>query len=152
IYTPDSDTYHSLTILPPFSVESLYKVTGQPLKNHWKPIAVEYYPAVKAGDFPQLASHVPVLTERALEKLRPLIAQYVEILPLIGKSPGMPPLHALNVRSLDCLDAARAEVSYLPDGKPIFVSNYAFRADVLGDIGIFRIKDLELSHCFVSES
>jgi hypothetical protein len=152
IYTCDSDTYHSLTILPPSSAKDLYKVTGPPLKNRWKPLAVDYDRTVTAGDFPRLTGHVPVFDQKALNVLRPLVESCAEILPLVGKAPDMPLLFALNVRSIDCLDPERAEITALPDGKPIFVAKYAFRKDVLGDTPLFRIQHLELSNCFVSEA
>jgi hypothetical protein len=152
IYTTDSDTYHTLNLVAPSSFKDLYKITGKPLGSLWKPVSVASYLVTRAGDFPHLSSHVPVFTSHAMSSLGALIEPFVERLPLNSTTPGLCGLTALNVQSLDCLDHERADVEYLPNGKPIYVDTYAFHAEVVKERPIFRVQHLELTRCFVSEA
>ena len=154
----DSDRFRTLCILPPRSTRDLYSLTGAPAGASWQPLPVEWEPlrrrdkGVKVGNFAQLISCLLTMDKMALDALGPLLDPHVEWLPLEVQR-GMPALFTAHpLRSLECLDMARAEEPVFYEGRLLGVNRYAFLPEIIGDLPIFRIRHLELSHVFVSEA
>ena len=150
VFTPDSDRYDSLSLAESVPYEALYWHGGEALGSSWKPLSVILHPGNKPGEFPSLASHVPVFSERALTTLSPLIGEGIEALPLHCESRG--PLFAIHVLDLlDCLDEANSKVDRDPDGDVMFIEKYRFRKRVVRGKHIFRWHEAPLYEVFVSE-
>lgn len=43
---------------------------------------------------------------------------------------------------LDCLDVERSDFARKPDGAPYILKEWHFKADVIGDVPIFRFEDV----------
>lgn len=148
-FYPDSDTYDSVDMA--LEHDPSLAFDGRLLADSYQPIEVEVDPLGKRGDFPHMALHVPVCTDRALAVIRPLLPPGSEILPLVVRPPEYGPLHALNIPVFDALDREKAE--FEDDGYDmISVDTFAFREDVLGGAAIFRIKGLHLSYCYMNDA
>jgi hypothetical protein len=125
---------------------------GAPAQQPWVPVPVKLDPVPRKtraqahGDYPSFLESV--VTERALDVLRPLIADCVEILPLAYP---VEPLFLLNVlRVIDCLDYERAVYHRYSDGTPGAIERYAFKPGSTDGHHIFKIKRYE-SWTFVSD-
>jgi hypothetical protein len=104
-------------------------------------------------DFVSWMHSAPVLSERAVTALEPLIGEYCEFLPLIevrGKQ-----LFALNVVSVvDCLDRGGSDILYSSSNpmRILQVSSYAFAEERLQEgLPIFKIPE-ELGAVFVRKA
>lgn len=149
IYTPESNTFDSLSLVNAKDSRRLLMFTGASLVATWKPLSVRPYPGKQRGDFPSLAGHVPVFSERAVAALHPVIANAVEVLPL--KSPG-PELFAINVLTItDCLDEGRSALERDPSGNVWLISQYAFDPQCLEGKHIFKLRQAPLYKVFVSD-
>ncbi len=93
-------------------------------------------------DFVSWMLSAPVISQRAKEALEPIIAPYVEMLPLVqlrGKQ-----YYAVNVlRLVDCLDRKRSDIVYSPTdpGRIIDIFETFFITDYLEDVPIFKIPE-----------
>ena len=152
LYQSDSDTYHVLAPRPPTAPADLLRLRGEPIRDTWKPLAVRLELVNKPGDFPRFAGHIPVLSDRALTTLSPLVNDYVEVLPLNLEDTRFGDVHALHVLPvLDCLDPEKAIVKRFDDGTILSIRHYAFREEAIAGAPLFRIKGYEFSHCYVSD-
>ena len=143
--------YQSLVLADGAHWPRLWEFTGRPLSAEWAPVRVEHYPVGERGDFPHLASHVPVLSERAWPALEPLIGSAVEALPLLAEDDER--YLALNVLSvLDCLDEERAVVEHPAGDEQMWISHYAFRPGAVGGHPIFKVRHAELKHVLASDA
>lgn len=151
IYTivPESDIYHSLLLESSNDWDVFQQFDGRKLGDSWTPIPVKIYRSLEAGDFPSLASHVPVFSRRALQSLSPLIGDCIEALPLKNN---VEELYAINVLDVvDCLDYSRSEFKYFSDGEIMDIVRYAFKADCIRDKHIFKVRESPLNRVLVSE-
>lgn len=147
---PDSDTYHSLSIIDSEHVEIFRQFTGKSLAHSWFPVQVRIFRAKKSGDFPSLLSHVPIFSERALQILRPLISNSLEALPLkcdFGK------FYAANILDVvDCLDDSLANIERFSSGRIMAIERYAFKEDCIEGKHIFKIPETALQDVLVSDN
>lgn len=127
---------------------------GQPLATGWHPPPVEVLNKSKpVRDFVSWMLAAPVLSERAVTALRPLISPYVEVLPLIEVKRKQ--LYAINVLHLiDCLDLARSEVTWSSTDpeRVLNVRRFVFDpARLPADPVIFKVPE-DTGEVFVSQS
>lgn len=102
------------------------------------------------SDSPGLSPHIPVFSEKAAIVLNDLLAGNAETLPL-ECADGI--FYAVNVTTvLDCIDYQRSRYKTFRDGKRIMrFTEYAFDAQKIEGVHIFKIKDEPLKRPFVSE-
>jgi hypothetical protein len=131
---------------------------GTPWGDTWVPVPVTIEHAHdgrraknRDGDFPSMAAAYPAVSERALNVLRPLIGDVVEILPLQHPTDRYYIVHVLQV--LECLDEDKSEGFRGSKGQLLSVDKYVWKPGVIDETKhIFKIKGLELSWPFVSEA
>jgi hypothetical protein len=148
IYRPESDVYDNLVLENEDDWDRFDQFKGKKLAHSWVPVPIGILKMEKAGDFPSLASHVPVFSERGLHILQPLLANRIECLPLksrVGK------FFAINVLDLvDCLDYSRSEIKRFPSGGIMYIKNYAFKKNVLKGKHMFKVEEAPLKEVLVS--
>ena len=103
------------------------------------------------GDFPALASHIPVFTPRAADALRPLISPFGEFLNLNMEGQE---LYAFNVTKLvDGLDRTNSVYQTFPDGKRIMIiEKHVFIPSAIEGLPIFKLAPLPLMYVYVSHT
>jgi hypothetical protein len=152
IYTivPDADTYHCLVLADPKDWDKFDDFTGKRLAHMWVPVAVKIFKVKRAGDFPSLINHVPVLSSRAWQVLQSLIGGSVEALPLEHPT-GI--FYAINVLDLvDCLDYSRSQIERFPSGGIMYIERYAFKKGCVEGRHIFKIAEAPLKRVLVSDT
>lgn len=81
VFSPDSDTYDSLALVKSKDYDKCKEFTGEDLASSWRPVSARIQKG-KRGDFPSLASHIPVFSKRALDAFGQLLSDDIEVLPL----------------------------------------------------------------------
>lgn len=141
VYRLEADRDHFQSFAPVQSFDAFWSLDGRPIRNSWAPVrvrAVVEEDGVErpAGDFPGLASNVPVFSRRAAEALEPILTLNGELLPLIAPQ-GL--YFAYNVtRLIDAIDRNHSKVVRFPSGGVMVIENYVFRADRLVGATIFK--------------
>jgi hypothetical protein len=148
-YIPDSDRYDSLVLHDSKQWELFNQFDGRSLAASWLPVEVRIHRSKERGDFPSLASHVPVFTVKAFNTLRTLICPNVEVLPIKCNRYVFCALNVLDV--LDVLDTTRSDIVRFSSGEIMDIEKYAFFEDRLRGKHLFKIRELPLSNVFVSE-
>lgn len=102
------------------------------------------------GDFPYLASDIPVFSQRAIDTLNDLLVPNGELLPLV--CPGYS-YSAFNVTSiLDVLDEDLSDIIYFNSSKKVMdIEKYMFRPEKLTGAVIFKIPQFYRSYVFVTD-
>jgi hypothetical protein len=114
-----------------------------PLLPQWIPLFAHRFDndaALKDGDFPSLTNfwRVPVMSQRAWDRLYPLIGYCCEPLPIVH--PSGKPFFVIHVmETIDCLDTDRSEVKRFSDGGIMRVIRYAFNDEMLIGKHIFKL-------------
>jgi hypothetical protein len=148
-YDIQPDEYEHLTLVDDAGWSVLQGFTGESRAASWRPLRVEAIPSGPRGDFPLLASHVPVFSRRALDVLGDLVAGDAEALPLDFPETEY---YALNVLDpLDCIDEERSEIERFSDGTVMFVSRYVFFRGCTQGRALFKVRSTELQDVFVSD-
>ena len=149
----DLDKYDDLCPKTPFTADELQAFDGRSLKASWKPLPVEPMEQKKKhkrGDYPGFT--IPVLSERALQILQPLIENSSEELELVFDEKKYT---AINVTAvLDVVDYEKSIYKTFSDGRKImFFRKYAFRVcEELKQHHIFKILDESKNKPFVSDA
>jgi hypothetical protein len=93
----------------------------------------------KRGDFPCYSSFPPILGQRALSSLRPLLS-HCDLLPLVCDEE---PLVALNAPMLrGALDVKLSEVEWFEEGKrAMLIHKFVFRGEEVKRHPVFRIPE-----------
>lgn len=126
---------------------------GRILQDSWK--IVEFVPTKdekgQKREFGDVSSwlSVPLFQGEAIDKLKPLIGDSIEILPINVAEKDYKIINVIKV--LDCIDYDNAEVKRLPSGGVLRFLKYAFQKDVVENEHIFRIKEKPGSRLFVSD-
>lgn len=149
ILSTNVDIYDCLLLANSDQWEIFDAFNGQSIINKPTRVDVRYFKCEKSGDFPYLASHVPVFNERAFKTLQPLISQNIESFQLESESDS---LYAINVlKVVDCLDYEKSEIEWLPEGNIMLIDRYVFKNDCAKGEHIFKIRQAELKDVLVSE-
>ena len=149
----DVDQYQSLELVNLDSDwEAMYKVDGTPIKT-WHPLEVffdEEEAQLSAGDFPSLFGNIPVLSQRAVQVLQPLIAGDGELLPLECAEGQYFILNVTNV--VDGLNEAASEIVRFPDGKKVLdIKQFVFVPAKVQNVNIFKLPQTPLGQVFVTD-
>lgn len=148
--------HHPLGVVKESEFERLPWFTGKTMADVWpNPEVYIFYgfedddDSPNPGDFPYFrSSGVLACSERALKVIKPLVANFVEILPLDYKDQHFYTLNVLNV--VDCVDYTRSIVEYSQSGRPS-IRRLRFDLDCVGDKPIFKIPQYVLTTIFVSD-
>ncbi|MEA5023431.1 hypothetical protein SDC9_21107 [bioreactor metagenome] len=150
LWKPDSNKYENLT-LPLEDVDKLidfYEFDGRKISDVWEPMEVGIYKKAKRGDTPSFIAG-PVLSERAVETLRDILDDKVEILPLKYSKENYYVINVLNV--LDAIDYTKAEYLTFDDGRVYRFTKYAFIEEKVKSQPIFKLVEHPKSEVFVSD-
>jgi uncharacterized protein DUF1629 len=154
ILKPDANHYQGL--LPSDrsnSLEVFHRFNGTPFGSSWIPWKVEIdrpkgYENLPFGDFPGMALHVPVFTERAAALLEPLLSGNGELLPLVCDEGSY---FAYNVTTvLDALDEEKSSMIRFPSGRIMNITRHEFFPEKVTS-PIFKIPQTPLMNVFVTE-
>jgi len=128
---------------------------GSRLIESWSPLKVSYdvedSRALAESDFPTLATHVPVFSQRAVDFLGGLLTKNGELLPLDCQGVKY---FAYNVTNLvDALDLHQSEIVRFSTGRILDITRYAFHSARLPHSNgcIFKLKQTPLMDVFVNE-
>jgi uncharacterized protein DUF1629 len=154
ILKPDANRYQGL--LPSDrsnSLEVFHRFNGTPIGASWVPWKVEVdrpegYEDSPLGDFPLMALHVPVFTERAVALLKPLLSGNGELLPLMCDEGSY---FAFNVTTvLDALDEEKSSAIRFTDGGIMNITGYEFFPEKVTS-PIFKLPQVPLMDVFVTD-
>ena len=96
--------------------------------------------ATRTGDFPYLVGEVPVVSDRALEVLGPLLGPRIDRLAIRVEGGGYTALHIRDIA--DCLDAEASEARWFEPGRARLIETYVFRPERLEGHHLFRIREM----------
>jgi len=144
---PDSDTYHSVCPCNSDGWNVLFdQFKGKPVGDAWTPIPVKFKKGQRRGDFPFLLTSIPVFSERALQVLKPLVANKVEVLPLECQEELLYAINVLDV--VDCLDHSRSKFGFISGYRTI--KQYAFKKGSIGGHHLFKLDETPQNDVLVS--
>jgi uncharacterized protein DUF1629 len=160
IWTIGTDSkHHSLRVRLGSKFKKVPWFKGKPIGDAWSPLEVsinaydvyeDTWATPNPGDFPYFrVGGVLACSERALKVLEPLVAPYIEILPLYCKQGNFFALNVLNV--IDCIDTGRSVIEYFSD-RPPDIHKLRFNLECVGDVPIFKIPQRILTTIFVSDA
>jgi hypothetical protein len=132
----------------------LLAINGTPREDGWQPIPVNLVHEdegrkLAASDSPWLGSHAIIFRRQALAKLDAHLREYGELLPL--SCPEAELLVFNPTRVLDALDEPASLITRFSNGRIMRVTRYAFRAEVVSGVDIFKIPNLRVSPTFLGE-
>lgn len=119
------------------------RFNGTPIGDDWKRYRVkrikdDLSPGTTLGDFPTLGA-IPVFSERAVLALATLLRGNGELLPLDCAEGAY---YAFNVtKVVDALNVQDSKVKWSSTGRVMRVEEYAFHADRLTGLTIFKIPE-----------
>jgi hypothetical protein len=151
----DTDKYASLTPTPDSDWDVIKQIDGRLLSASWKPLRLRWIKELEDGtkvgptDFPWLARHVPVISERAVRALRDLLTEAGELLEVDCEGER---LWALNVRRfVDVLDVGSSKIEYFADGRVMRVHRYVFKPSEVKGVTMFKVPQQPLGPVFVTQ-
>lgn len=150
----DLSRYTMLGAVDERDVEAGLQFDGSVLGDRWKaysvsPIVGELEGQTEVGDFSELYGVVPVFSARAVERLRTLLEESGELLPLRSSSGAY---FAYNVtRIVDALDIERTKAVWLAPGRILDVAEYAFIPERLCGASIFKLPQQLSGPVFVTD-
>jgi hypothetical protein len=134
------------------SHEVFRRFDGTPMGTSWVPWKVEVarpegYESLPLGDFPLMATHVPVFSERAVALLEQLLIENGELLPLLCEEGSY---FAYNVTTvLDALDVQKSSVVRFHNGRIMDITRHEFFPPKVTS-SIFKIPQVPRMDVFVT--
>jgi hypothetical protein len=127
---------------------------GRPRAAEWKPVRMELLQRdegkrLRPSDMPWLGKHAPVLRERAVASLGPLLAPFGEFLPLDCDDADLVVFHTTTV--LDALDFDRSTMRRRPSGNLAMLGQVEFRREMVAGVHAFKIPQFLRGPVFVSQ-
>ncbi|MGH9962797.1 MAG: imm11 family protein [Pyrinomonadaceae bacterium] len=121
---------------------------GDQIGGKFDAVALEGYEDLPLGDFPLMALHVPVFSERAVALLQPVLIENGELLPLSCNEGSY---FAYNVTTvLDALDVEKSSVIRFTDGGIIDITRHEFFPTKVTSL-IFKIPQMPRMDVFVTD-
>ncbi len=140
----DQDDFETINVL----------VNGEARQATWKPLAMQLIQSdhgkrLQASDSPWLGEHALIFKQSVIAVLGSTLQEYGELLPLACSAAD---LFMFNpTRVVDALDEEASTMMRFSSGRIMDITRYAFRADVVEGIDIFKIPNLRVSPTFLSE-
>ena len=156
-YELRADCNHYQMVLPPDEADwdVLHEFDGRSLSDDWRPVHVEVFRDggsnrdLPHGNFPLLASHIPVFDARALEVLEDLLVGHGEFLPLECSSNRY---YALNITCLaNALDEEHSVIRRFDDGSIMHIPEPALYGERIQDLTIFKLQQRPKGRPFVTQ-
>lgn len=125
---------------------------GTPLPGSTQPLRVEMSQGQQPqADFPGLATHIPAISQRAVETLIVMLREAGELAPLSCKNCDQA-YHALNVtRLVDGLDPTRVEAKRFSSSRRIMrITRYAFLPERVSGLSLFKIPETALQEVYAT--
>ena len=146
----DVNNFDNITVVNEEDWDILDKCEGSSVIKCWNPLNLEYIENKKKGDCPGLTSRLPILSKAALDILKPLILDSVEILPVSLNGGEFYGINVIQV--LDCIDYEKSQVKKFPNSERIMrFIKYSFKKDCVNNAHIFKIKDELGNSPFISD-
>src|SRR3990172_9515355 len=129
---------------------------GTPRREGWEPVRVYLLKETENhlceySDFRWLHQHVPVLKRRAVDAVGEVLSKYGELLPLSCDEAELVAFNACRV--IDALDLEGTQVVRFPDSERIMrVESYAFKAETLQGVQVFKVPQLLLGPLFIDQT
>jgi hypothetical protein len=149
----DSNKNRGLIVTQGNPHEFYHLFNGFPLNPSWKDVTIGWDPDMRRlpkGDFPDLFTHIPVFTPRAVDALSGQLEGNGELLPILiaGEE-----YFLYNVtRVIDALDESRSEIIRFDDSsKFLDVEVHCFFPEKIGNTTIFKIPQMVTMDVFVTE-
>lgn len=145
------EMFDSLVPVKSLSVEEIQSFDGRSHLKDWKPIKLERMEPekkLKLSDAPGFG--MIIFSKKAIECLKPLINNYVEVLPLECSEGEYTLINIITV--LKAIDYEKSVYDTFSDGKRIMsFDKYSFLPQVVSGIPIFKITDEKIGRGFVSD-
>jgi hypothetical protein len=148
------DDYQSICPVREEDWDVFRSLDGVPRAGNWRPIALEVVDdpdviSLPAGDFPYLANHVPVFSDRAFAALSGALGNCVEFLPVVV---GTQTYYAGNVtRLVDALDKQQSIIKrFESTGRVMRVAHHEFVPRLLVNELLFRLPETPLMDVFAT--
>lgn len=135
--------------------ETFCSFDGSSRESTWSPVRMRLLLAddeertLEKSDFPWLGEHVLILSSRAVDAVGGLLRNDGELLPLACDEQELWVFNPTTV--VDALDQNRSELRRFDSGRIMAVSNYVFRAELVGDAVAFKVPELHRVSTFVTE-
>ncbi|MGB8454762.1 MAG: DUF1629 domain-containing protein [Anaerocolumna sp.] len=136
------------------SFEIVINFDGRSFVKEWEPLEYTKYIDEKnlpLGDKPSAGPNFPIVSLKAVECLKEVLGENVEILPVYIDGQEFYLINKLEV--LDCLDYEKSEIEYF-SGEPkriMEIVKYSFIEQKLKGKNIFRIKEQKKAGPFVTD-
>lgn len=144
----DVNNFDNLTLIK--EKWSVLKFDGTKRFDTWTPIAVRVIEDRKKTDIPGFSPGIPVLSPRAIEVLKDLMGDKVEILPLRCRKGEYYAINVIDV--LNCIDYEKAEFErFESSGRIMLFNKYVFKSECVKGKHIFKIIDETKRRPFVSD-
>jgi RNA polymerase subunit RPABC4/transcription elongation factor Spt4 len=148
------NNYRTLQSVEDGIVQYYRRFDGTPLEDpsRVRPLVVRRENAdTPIGDFPGLTSHIPVFSQKGVEALGEILDSAGEWVPVLCRDCDAIYV-GLNVTGLvDALDVDRSVVKRYRSGRIMRVIRYAFAADALQDVTVFKIPETAVQEVYVTQ-
>jgi len=127
--------------------EVVRRLDGGSKLGNWKPIRMELIKpdsgkTYKQADFPWYGVQVIILRKGAVERLRPMLLQAGEVLPLECEEAELNLWNVTNV--VDALDYERSKIVRFPSsGRILDIRKHVFKPHLLGSQPAFKLPGLQ---------
>ncbi|UUZ84044.1 hypothetical protein LJK88_09930 [Paenibacillus sp. P26] len=145
----DSNNYEAFNLVEGDWTDIIEKFEGHSLIQDWEPMRLKVYEIAPRSDAPTFLGAAPVFSERAVHHLKPLINNFVEILPADFEREEYFIINVLKL--LDCIDYDRSKVVRFRSGRIMRFERYEFIPEVVHQQHIFKIIDIPTQAVFVSD-
>jgi len=156
ILNADMNRYQILVAVQEDAWDEFEQFDGTPLDKPWTPVEMEVFRDYNfnqnrpSSDFPALASHIPIFSNRAVKALEDILNENGELLPLNCAEGDY---SAFNVTCMiDALDIEHSDLEFFKSsGRIMNVIKYEFLNDRLANSSIFKLPQLPLMRVFVTD-
>lgn len=155
VYILNADCNHYQSLLAcdrSTSLDTIQRFNGSPIGSSWLPWRVEVanfegYENLRKGDFPLVATNVPIFSQRASDSLYPLLVNNGELLPLRCDEGSY---FAYNVTTvLDALDSQKSSFVRFTSGRIMDITRHEFSPQKLTS-PIFKIPQALCRDVFIT--
>ncbi|WP_240421754.1 imm11 family protein [Paenibacillus periandrae] len=144
----DSNNYEGFNIVDGDWNELIEKFGGNSLLNNWQAIKIKPYELAPRSDAPTFIAAAPLFSAKAVDVLRPIISNFVEILPTEFIREDYFIINVLNV--LNCVDYDSSSIVKYRSGRIMRFEKYEFFPEIVDQQHIFKITDISRQAVFVS--
>lgn len=132
----------------------IVEINGTPRRVGWKPMPMKLIHKTLRkkftySDSPWNGSSSLIFRKPAVEKMKPILEEYGELLPLVCPDAELWVYNPTVI--LDALDDQATQGSRFDDGRFMMIDKYVFHADVVRGIDVFKLVNRRASITFVSD-